>query len=274
MIVDAHLHVWRAAPEFPNPSVTVVSPLSDVPFQLLEQYMEEYGVDRAVLVQPLYPGEDNIYVANCAASNPAKFASVCVVDPRKADALSRLTYWVKDGGCRGLRLRPRVPEEAGCFGEPSTFPIWEFAQEAKIVVSVLGDFAHLEALAKLARRFSDVPIVVDHLAHPADVEPGACEPLLTLSECPNVLLKISGFPHFCNEPYPYRGCIPLVRAVHARFGAERMIWGSDFPHVLLQSGYSRALHWLERTCDFLDASEVDLILGGNASRLYWRKGTY
>ncbi len=48
-----------------------------------------------------------------------------------------------------------------------------------------------------------------------------------------------------------------------------MIWGSDFPHVLLQSGYAPALHYLERTCDFLDATDLGLILGENASRLYW-----
>ena len=271
MIVDAHLHVWRPAPKFPDPSATVVSPLSDVPLQLLEQYMAEYGIDRAVIVQPLFPGEDNNYVADCAASRSARFASVCVVDPRKSDAVSRLKYWVRERGCRGLRLRPRVADEAGCFGEPSTFPIWELAQKDKIVISVLGDFSHLDAVAGLARRFPDVSIVLDHLAHPTNVQPRVCEPLLTLCECPNVLLKISGFPNFSDEPYPYRGCIPLVREIYSRFGAQRMIWDSDFPHVLLQSGYSRALHWLVRTCDFLDATDLGLILGGNASRLYWHE---
>jgi L-fuconolactonase len=238
---------------------------------LLEQYMAEFGIDRAVIVQPLFPGEDNSYVADCAASSSVRFASVCVVDPRTSDAVLRLKYWVRERGCRGLRLRPRVAEEAGCFGEPSTFPIWELAQEDKVVISVLGDFSHLDTLANVARRFPDVPIVLDHLAHPPHVQPRACEPLLSLSECPNVLLKISGFPHFCDEPYPHPSCIPLIREIHTRFGAERMIWGSDFPHVLLQSGYSRALHWLERTCDFLDATDLGLILGGNASRLYWQE---
>jgi predicted TIM-barrel fold metal-dependent hydrolase len=74
VIIDAHLHVWRSAPAFPDPSATVVSPLSDVPLQLLEQYMAEFGIDRAVIVQPLFPGEDNSYVADCAASSSVRFA--------------------------------------------------------------------------------------------------------------------------------------------------------------------------------------------------------
>ena len=70
MIVDAHLHVWRARPDFPNPKGPMVSPLSDVPVELYRQYMDEYQVDRAVLVQSTYTGEDNSYVADCAAADP------------------------------------------------------------------------------------------------------------------------------------------------------------------------------------------------------------
>ena len=62
MLVDAHAHVWRAVPNYPEPAATTVSPVSDVPVEILDEYLTEYGVDRAVLVQPVYPGEDNGYV--------------------------------------------------------------------------------------------------------------------------------------------------------------------------------------------------------------------
>ena len=107
MIVDAHLHVWRPAPDYPDPGGTTVSPLCDVPLELFAQYMEEHAVNRAVLVQPLYPGEDNSYVADAAAGEPDRFKAVCVVDPRKPDAAERLEYWAGKRGCKGLRLRPR-----------------------------------------------------------------------------------------------------------------------------------------------------------------------
>ena len=269
MIIDAHLHLWRADPDYPNQQATAMSPASDVPLQLLEQYMAEFSVDRAVIVQPIYPGEDNSYVADTAAANPDKYTAVCVVDPRHADAATRLQHWVEQRGCRGLRLRPVVPEEAECFGTSSTFPLWEYAEQARVVVSVLCEFAHLDTLFQLAKRFSTTTLVVDHLAHPPDPRPAACDPLLRLSDYPNVVLKVSGFSSFSHEPYPYGDCDALVRAVYDQFGAQRMIWGSDFPHVLLQSGYARSLRWLERSCDFLTASEVAAILAGNAARLYW-----
>jgi hypothetical protein len=59
MLVDAHAHVWRAVSNHPEPAVTTVSPVSDVPAEVLDEYLAEYGVGRAVLVQPVHPGEDN-----------------------------------------------------------------------------------------------------------------------------------------------------------------------------------------------------------------------
>ncbi|GEM_PF-6944199 len=39
MIIDAHLHVWRADPSYPNPATTIVSPVSDVPLTLFQEYV-------------------------------------------------------------------------------------------------------------------------------------------------------------------------------------------------------------------------------------------
>ena len=269
MIVDAHLHVWRSDPTFSDQTATAVSAACHVPLELLQQYMDEYGVDRAVIVQPVYPGQDNSYVADCAASEPDRFAAVCVVNPSEPDAVPRLQHWVHKRDCRGLRLRPKLPAETESFGAASTYPIWEFAQQANIAINVLGGFEHLPMVSQLAARFSDVPIIIDHLAHPPELTLEACAPLLALAKHANVSLKISGFPYYSPDGYPYQDCVELVRAIYKRVGAERMIWGSDFPHIVLQSGYARALKWLEQTCDFIDEAHLPLILGGNANRLYW-----
>jgi predicted TIM-barrel fold metal-dependent hydrolase len=272
LIVDAHLHVWRAIPDYPNPTGTTVSLLSDVPVELLLQYMDEHGVDRAVLVQPMYPGEDNSYVADHAAAEPDRFAAVCVIDPRSPGAEDRLAQWVQERGCKGLRLRPRFPSEAASFGDPSTYPLWERAHSLKVVINLLASPEHLPMVAKLAERFADVPILLDHLAHP-DPRAGVSSPqfqaLLRLAVFSQVYVKVSGYYYFSTQTYPYADCHDLFRALYDRFGPGRLIWGSDFPHVLLKTGYRRALLFAQRTFPFLSASDLELMLGGNAARLYW-----
>jgi predicted TIM-barrel fold metal-dependent hydrolase len=273
VIIDSHLHVWRAT-TYDQPGATIVSPHSDVPVELLEEYMDEHGVDRAVLVQPLYPGEDNSYVADSAADKPEKFAAVCVVDPRRPGAAERLAYWANERGCKGLRLRPRISGEAECFGDVSTFPLWEQARSSGIVINVLANPEHLDTLGELAARFSDVDIIVDHLAHPdvtAGVGSAQFKQLLGLASYPRVHVKATGYYYYSREAYPWHDCWDYVRAVYDHFGADRMLWGSDFPHVLLKSGYGRKLLLPEREFSFLNESERAKFLGDNASRLYFAK---
>jgi predicted TIM-barrel fold metal-dependent hydrolase len=273
MLVDAHAHVWRAVPNYPEPAATTVSPVSDVPVEVLDEYLTEYGVDRAVLVQPVYPGEDNGYVADCAARRPERYAAVCVVDPRTPAAADRLAYWVQERGCKGLRLRPRIAAEAACFGDSSAFPLWERAAALGVVITIMGGPENLPALAGLLERFPTVTVVVDHMGLPA-VSEGITSPafraLLELARFPGAYIKVSGQGYYSRQPYPYPDCNDLIRAVYDRFGPARLVWGSDFPHILLKIGYRRALLLPQRAYPFLQPAELEQLLGGNAARLYWR----
>lgn len=290
MRIDAHTHIWRAvtAPQ----AATIVSGQCDVTVELLRAYLDEHQIDRAVLVQPVYPGTDNSYVANSAAADSGRLASVCVVDPRRPDAADQLRYWVTERGCRGLRLRPRVADEAAAFGHAATWPLWEAARELGAVVSVLAGPEHLPTIGTLAERFAPVNIVLDHFAHPRLAEPAPeIAGLLALARLQNVHIKTSGHYYFSDEPYPYHDCRRLVTAVFDAFGPDRLLWGSDFPHVLLKSGYARSLRLVgsapkgqiataahdaaksdasvDLFCGRLSAADRDKILGRNAARLYW-----
>ncbi len=273
MIVDAHLHVWRARPDHPEPAAsTSVSPCSDVPIELVKEYMAEHQVRRVILVQPLYPGEDNSYVADCVSADPDCFAAVCVVNPRKAQAAESLGYWGGERNCRGLRLRPLVPEETACFGDPSTFPLWEKARELGTVISLLIGADHLPTAASLAERFPEVAMVIDHMGQP-NIGEGVGSPsfqaLLDLSRYPQVFVKVSGYYYYSQQKYPYADCWDLFRALYARFGPRRLLWGSDFPHVLLHAGYRRTLLLQQRAYSFLTQEELGRIMGENAAELYW-----
>jgi predicted TIM-barrel fold metal-dependent hydrolase len=220
----------------------------------------------------MFRGEDNSYVAECAREQPERFAAVCVVDPRVPGAENRLEHWVVEKGCRGLRLRPRVAEEAAVFGDPSTFPLWERVRKLSITINVLASPEHLDTINLLAGRFPEVPIIVDHMAHPFAAE-GANSPgfraLLELAQHARVLVKISGYYYFSKQVDPYRDCWDLVRALYDRFGPERLMWGSDFPHVERRTGYARCLELARRELPFFSGNDRAKILGQNALGLYW-----
>lgn len=270
-MIDAHLHVWRAAPG-PTPGITtLVSPQTDVPLDAARDVMASNTIERAVLVQPVFRGQDNRYVAECARAEPARFAAVCVVDPCTPGAAERLEHWVHQG-CRGLRLRPRIAAEESIFGDPATYPLWEAAARLGVVVSLLCGPAHLRSVAALAARFPDVSIVVDHLGHPdpaVGTGAAAFRELLDLARQPRVFVKLSGFYHFSDQPFPFPGCWDLIRAVYEHFGPGRLVWGSDFPHVAVTCGYANHLRLPEMALANWSPADREAVMGGNALALYW-----
>lgn len=67
--------------------------------------------------------------------------------------------------------------------------------------------------------------------------------------------------------YPYPEAQALIRGLRDRFGAGKLVWGSDMPNVERFCTYRQCLEYVRRYCDFLSAAEKDRILGGNAAEL-------
>jgi predicted TIM-barrel fold metal-dependent hydrolase len=176
----------------------------------------------------------------------------------------------------GIRLRPfREGERPGpgpWLGTDDTLPLWEVLAETGTVVCVLSAGTDLGRLPVLLSRFPSLRVVVDHLNNPVPGE-GLGQPafraLLDLARHPQVHVKLSGFHHWCRERYPYRDGLPFAEAAVRAFGAERCMWGSDFPHVLAGCGYVRSRHLLPREASFLSKGELDLVMGGTAERLWF-----
>jgi predicted TIM-barrel fold metal-dependent hydrolase len=276
-VIDAHLHVWdeTAAGKDPGPMRVGYSAQASASVELFLDYMDEAGVERAVFVQPWFYHWDNSYMARCVQRHPDRFRGVCVIDPRGPGAPAALRRWRAEG-VTGIRLRPlREGEDARpgpWFGADETLPLWEAIADTGTIVCALWAGPDLVKLHELLRRFPSVRVVVDHLNNPAPAE-GLAQPafqaLLDVARLPSVYVKLSGFHHWCGERYPYRDAMPFVEAAVRAFGAERCMWGSDFPHVLAGCGYVRSRHLLPREATFLAKAELDAVMGGTADRLWF-----
>ncbi|MBI4735651.1 MAG: amidohydrolase family protein [candidate division NC10 bacterium] len=277
-IVDSHLHVWdeTAAGKAPGPmGPGNYSAQAQAPVELFMDYMDEAGVDKAVFVQPWLYHWDNSYMIESARRYPDRFRAVCVIDPRGPGAAAALKKW-RAQGATGIRLRAyregEGPTTGPWLGIEETMPLWEAIAETDTIVCVLWAGKDLARLHGVLRRFPSVRVVVDHLNNPVP-KGGLHQPvfkaLLELASLPTVSVKLSGFHHWCEQRYPYRDGMPFVEAAVKAFGADRCMWGSDFPHVLAGCGYVRNRNLLPREAKFLSTGQLDAIMGGTAERLWF-----
>jgi predicted TIM-barrel fold metal-dependent hydrolase len=277
LVIDAHLHVWdaSAAGKDPGPFPVGYSPQSPAPLELFLDYMDEGGVEKAVFVQPWFHHWDNAYIASCLQRFPDRFRGVCVIDPRGPAAPAALRRWRAEG-FTGLRLRPlregEDPRPGPWLATEETMPLWEAIAETDTIACVMHGKTELARLQPLLQRFPSLRVVIDHLNNPVPQD-GVGQPifqaLLDLAQFPNVFVKLSGFHHWCPDRYPYRSAMPYMEAAVAAFGADRCMWGSDFPHVLAGCGYVRNRNLLPRELRFLGAGQLDAIMGGTAASLWF-----
>ena len=69
--------------------------------------------------------------------------------------------------------------------------------------------------------------------------------------------------------YPYPEGQQQLRDLYNQVGAAKLLWGSDSPFGMSAwCTYRQAIDFIRRHCDFLSNEEKDLILGGNAARLF------
>jgi len=192
--------------------------------------MERAGVERAVLVQSagLY-GFDNSYIADSAKAHAGRCVALCAIDVLAEDARKFSVYWVEQRAMRGIRL-----VAADELDNPRTFAVWEEARRLGVAVDIQMQPRHLPKLESVLVRFPDIPVLIDHAANVNRRSPDGTTPaeppedLLALAHYANLYLKITsqnidGAIEAGVAPEAFLG--PLA----SRFGAKRLMWGSDSP---------------------------------------------
>ena len=129
----------------------------------------------------------------------------------------------------------------------------------------------LPVLADFARRHPSLQIVINHAAKP-DIMAGEIEKwsadLAILSAMPNICCKLSGLVTEASAHWTIEDIAPYISHVLTSFGPDRVIWGSDWPVMLLHADYAGWMQAAEQLLAQLDARERAGIFGLNAARVY------
>ena len=256
-VVDTHCHA---------------TPYWFEPVEVLLDQMVRNKVDHAVLVQ-INGVFDNSYLVECMERFPGRFAGVGMVDVAGPDALDRLSEFPAMG-IAGVRLNAATRS-------PGSDPlaIWKKAEELGLIVSCggqLADFSSAE-FDNIVRQVPRLQLIIEHLgAGGRDTEPyDDYRRVLRLARHPNTYMKIPGLGEICARPmpfvlpFPFAGNVPpLVEMAMEAFGAQRLMWGSDFPPVAFREGYRNALRWPQEHVTYASEEDKEWVFGGTAAALF------
>ena len=247
--------------------------------------MNVAGVDMGVLQSDHVYGDVNAYYGQAMDEYPGRFIGLAQVREWEADQTAearRLEQAVMEHGNKGLYFSVEPFALNGYvdhIDDEKFEPLWETVQKLEIPVfwyldartqdRVAGFIERVAELDRWSAAHSDIPAVMTHGLVPAAIihEIGIPDEVLAVLKRPNMYAEVL-MPAKWPE-YPYSQGQTMLKWICEEVGVEKLMWGSDMPFAGgFWSTYKQALDFIQLHCDFLSQEEKDLILGGNAVRMF------
>ncbi|MBS7619872.1 amidohydrolase [Candidatus Bathyarchaeota archaeon] len=241
MLIDAHMHLGKYGErDFEERLVGISAE------QILE-VLEHNGVDKAVVV----PMSSSLKYMPCigkAVERHSNLIGLIWIDPRKFRRIDNILKLFSCGQFHGFKLRPE--SEKYNIGNINLLePLMKAAEKLDAPVYIHSSqespLSSPLLIARLADFFPRVTIIMGHM--------GGCslEAFLVAEKHPNIFLETSGV----RDPR-------LIQYAVNRLGAERVLFGSDYPYLSLKKEKAKI------ECLKLPEEDKRLIMGRNATRIF------
>jgi predicted TIM-barrel fold metal-dependent hydrolase len=268
-ILDPHVHVFRHDPQFPFAAGRTVPPEDRTPEDLIA-LMKANGVERTVIIQVIHYLYDNSYLASVLKQFPQYFLGVCRVNPADAAAPDHLSKLVEQHRFQGVRISPNGTPPGEWLTDMTLMrPLWKRCQDLKIPMTVLSPIARIPDVQKIVELFPDLTVVIDHMADCPVDKPAELDKLIALARYPKVFVKISHTWQLSKQKYPWLDAQEHVKRLHAAFGPQRLMWGTDWPVCLPHATYAQTLSVVRDDMKFLNAADKEWMLAKTIERV-WR----
>ncbi|WP_166459467.1 amidohydrolase family protein [Amycolatopsis pithecellobii] len=278
-IVDAQIH----PPDPATPWVYGEDSKIALSCELAREAMDSVGVDAALI----HTG-NAAYCEFAIETYPDRFAGCLTFDPNDTEVANFVSGYRNRPGMLALRTIARSWVDGKLtedFIEGRFEPAYDVAEKHNVPMFIQAAGYLPSDLTPVVRNHPNLLFVLDHVG--LDQQPGVVpdDPwerlpeVLEMARFANVALKLTGVPTLARSPFPFTDVWPYVHQVIDAFGANRVMWGSDFTRMRyaprsVERGpragwfglYSDAVNFIRDTEELTDDVKEQL-LGGTIRRL-------
>ena len=275
MQIDAHQHFWNPARGDYGwmPADDPILSRRYGPEELWPQ-LQAAGVEGTILVQAAPTVAETEYMLGIADATPWVLGVVGWVDFEKPSDLAELKRLARHPKFKGVRpMIQDLPDDAWMLREDVQ---WAFRAicDLGLRFDALGFPRHLAHFLTILKRYPTMQVVVDHCMKPQIRENSEAhlrfwaDGMARIADETSAVVKFSALITEAGADWTVADLRPYVDHVFDAFGAERVMWGSDWPVCRLRGDYA---DWRAAALELTEGlSEVDraLVYGGTAAGFY------
>jgi L-fuconolactonase len=271
--IDSHHHLWKYSPEeYPWMLEGMDSIRRDFLVGELQRALQDGQIDGAVTVQARQSLVETEWLLDLASHNDVMRGVVGWVPLTDSAIASYLEKYAANPKLKAVR---HVLHD-----EPDAFYVLrdDFnrgvsrLKEIGLGYDILIFERHLPQTIEFVDRHPNQVFIVDHVAKPR-IKDHLLSPwrerIQDLARRQNVYCKLSGMVTEANwTAWTEEDLQPFIDAALNCFGPGRLMFGSDWPVVLVASTYKGWIGVVERATQELSPAERDRLFGGTAKEAY------
>jgi L-fuconolactonase len=273
MIIDAHQHFWRYAPET---HAWLTDEMAALKRNFLPDDLEHdriaNGVWGTVAIQADQSEKETEFLLGLADGDPRILGVVGWIDLQAPNLPERLEYFSAFDSLVGFRhIVQSEPDDRFLLGANFLRGI-SHIERYGFTYDILIYPRQLPAAVAFVEKFPAQRFVVDHAAKPnirEGVLDGWQQGIRALAAHPMVYCKLSGLMTEANwldwREDDFR---PYLDVVFDAFGVDRVMFGSDWPVCLLAASYSRVAGLIASYTSGFSPADRHKVFFENAARFY------
>jgi L-fuconolactonase len=272
--IDCHMHFWTLAMEkhyhlWMVPDLKVLygdySPKDALPL------MQANNVQGVVLVSAASSIEETGYLLGMADGHDFIRGVVAWIDLLAPSAPDDIAAWARFLKLKGIRPYLQDLPEDDWILKPELDPSIRAIIDTGLRFDALIKPRHILNTVRFIERYPDLPVIVDHMAKPDVANAGFetwREHMEEFRDLEHVHCKVSGLVTEDGPDWTPDRIKPCLEAVFDIFGADRLVFGSDWPVVNLVANYNQWIATLEDALDVFTRADRQKIWAENGERFY------
>lgn len=270
-IIDTHVHFWKYDKKRDAWMDHMKTLQQDYLPTTLAGTLKRNGVAGCIAVQADQSELETLFLIELAKTNDIIKGVVGWVDLQNDAIEKRLQYFSQYPVIKGWRHIVQ--------GEPDDFllrPVFQKGVRALQTYNYTYDVLiyprQLKAALEFVSKFPEQKLVIDHCAKPdiagKKIDEWAAM-MKEIAQQPHVYCKLSGlFTEAKWKQWSPADFYPYLDIVFSAFSTDRLMFGSDWPVILVSGMYVQWKSLLEKYMEDFDAEDKEKVFGKNAVRVY------